>query len=113
MAGVVAIERRGRPGAVCPQNQVQHVRLLVAIVANCNQTAATSQTPGFLHVAVNGVEVNTAEFWDYSGGGSSFDIEPDIPTGPHLRAGEVVTITITPQYVTGAWEFAVPPGEQE
>jgi hypothetical protein len=85
----------------------------VAIVANCNQTAATSQTPGFLHVAVNGVEVNTAEFWDYSGGGSSFDIEPDIPTGPHLRAGEVVTITITPQYVTGAWEFAVPPGEQE
>jgi hypothetical protein len=48
---------------------------------------------------LSGVEVNTAEFWDYSGGGSSFDIEPDIPNGPHLRAGDVVTITITPQYV--------------
>ena len=84
----------------------------VKATTNCNPTAATSQTPGFLHIAVNGVTVNTAEFWDYSGGGSSFNIEPDMPNAPHLRAGDLVTITITPQYVTGAWEFAVAPGAQ-
>jgi hypothetical protein len=84
----------------------------VKATTNCNPTAATSQTPGFLHIAVNGVAVNTAEFWDYSGGGSSFNIEPDMPNAPHLRAGDLVTITITPQFVTGAWEFAVAPGPQ-
>ncbi len=84
----------------------------VKATADCNPTAATSQTPGFLHIAVNGVAVNTAEFWDYSGSGSMFNIEPDMPNAPHLRAGDLVTITITPQYVTGAWEFAVTPVAQ-
>jgi len=82
------------------------------VATSCNATAATSQTPGVLHIAVNGVEVNTAEFWDYTGGGSMFDIESGLPNGPNLRPGELVTITITPQYVTGAWEFAVAPGSQ-
>ena len=70
-----------------------------------------------MHIAVNGITVNTAEFWDYSGSGSMFNIEPDMRTAPHrtaphLRAGDLVTITITPQSVTGAWEFAVEPGAQ-
>ena len=77
-------------------------------VDNCNPTMAMSATPGLLNIAVNGVTVNTAEFWDYSGGGSGFDITPDVG-GLHLRAGDQVTVTITPQYVTGAWLFAVRP----
>ena len=81
-------------------------------VTNCNPTAATSQTPGLLHIAINGVEVNTAEFWDYGGDGSMFNIEPAMYGNVHLHAGEVLTITITPQYVTGAWVFAVAPGPQ-
>jgi hypothetical protein len=79
-------------------------------VTSCNPTAATSQTPGLLHVAINGVEVDTAEFWDYSGAGWSFNIEPDVNDSLRLHAGDRVTITITPQYVTGGWVFAVAPG---
>ncbi len=80
-----------------------------AVNGNCNQTAAASQTPGYLHIAVNGVTVNTASFWDYTGGGSSFDIESAMP-GITLHPGELVTVTITPEHVTGAWVFAVAPG---
>jgi hypothetical protein len=80
-----------------------------AVNGNCNITAATSQTPGYLHIAVNGVVVSTAAFWDYTGAGSSFDIEPALP-GITLHAGELVTVTITPEHVTGAWVFAVAPG---
>jgi hypothetical protein len=41
------------------------------------------------------VTVNTAEFWNYSGGGSSFDITPDM-YGLHLHASDEVTVMITP-----------------
>lgn len=78
--------------------------------ANCNPAVATSQTPGFLLITINGVAASTAEFWDYSGGGWMLNIVPGMNDKLPLHAGERVTITVTPRYVTGAWKFAVAPG---
>src|SRR5215475_4649516 len=73
---------------------------------NCNPAVATSQTPGFLQITVNGVVASTAEFWDYSGIGWMFNIVPGMNDKLRLHAGEQVTVTVTPRYVTGAWKFA-------
>jgi len=76
--------------------------------ADCLNMAVTSSTPGYLALTVNGVPIGTGEFWDYSASGSGFDLSPDMAK-LKLHKGERVTITITPQYVTGPWEFGISP----
>jgi hypothetical protein len=74
--------------------------------SNCVDVASTSQTPGYLSISIDGIVLDQAEFWDYTGAGSSFSIGPTT-AGLHLHAGDQVTITVTPQYVTGAWQFGL------
>ncbi len=72
----------------------------------CLEAAVASQTPGFLVISINGTRFATGEFWDYSGGEYSFELDPTMDKiSPHV--GERVTVTITPQYVTGAWQFGI------
>lgn len=80
-----------------------------AAATGCNPAAALSQTPGLLQIAVNGIPVTTASFFDYTGTAFGFHIGPQLP-GLTLHPGEPVTVTITPEYVTGAWRFEVAPG---
>ncbi len=69
------------------------------------------QTPGLLHVRVNGVEIVTGEWWDYEQGGhgmygdrggawkDEFGLDP--------RPDDQVTIDIVPEHVTGAWQVVL------
>jgi hypothetical protein len=72
-----------------------------------------AQTPGFLHVRVNGVEVMKGEWWDYKmlyfgmygdeGGAWKRDFGLDV------RPGQAVTIEIVPEHITGAWQVGFTP----
>lgn len=52
-----------------------------------------SQTPGYLHVIVDGTELATAEWWDYTLGIYGVDVQTP---GRH-------TITFVPDHLSGAW----------
>jgi len=58
-----------------------------------------SQTPGYLHVIVDGNEVATAEWWDYELG--VYGVTLDKP-GQH-------TVTFMPEHLSGAWRAVVRP----
>lgn len=70
---------------------------------------AESQTPGRLRIAINGIEASSIDFWDYE------KSKPQIllnsaewwATAGELMPvlGETVTVTVTPQYVTGEWQL--------
>ncbi|MDG4820862.1 hypothetical protein O7635_03215 [Asanoa sp. WMMD1127] len=72
-----------------------------------------AQTPGYLHVRVDGVQVVTGEWWDYQVAGygmygdregawrAEFGLDP--------RPGDEVTIEIVPEHVTGAWQVVLQP----
>ncbi|WP_027346058.1 hypothetical protein [Hamadaea tsunoensis] len=75
-----------------------------------------SATPGILRATVDGVEVDTCSFWLYSQQSCGITLTaagPDVggTTFPGLRekAGQVVTLTITPEHVTGPWGVRVTP----
>jgi len=72
----------------------------------CLRAALMSSTPGYLAVTVNNVSIGTAEFWDYSVAGWQFDLAPDMGK-LQLHKGERVTVTITPQYVSGPWQLGI------
>lgn len=73
-----------------------------------------TQTPGLLHIAINGIQVKTAEWWNYlamehgwwwdTASATGF---ADHPGWVQPRQGELVTITVTPEHFNGAWHFAV------
>ncbi|GAA1395800.1 hypothetical protein [Catellatospora coxensis] len=78
-----------------------------------------SQTPGTLGILINGFEVNSPTWWDYDAGESGFywqtatyEPRPEpvgyVPPAP----GSLVTITVTPRNVTGAWVVEVIPGKE-
>jgi hypothetical protein len=67
------------------------------------QYEAVSQTPGFLHIAVNGKDVADTEWWDYEQGSSGGWLNRDTEGMPRLKKGQRVTITVRPEHVTGAW----------
>jgi hypothetical protein len=75
-----------------------------------------AQTPGLLHLRVNGVEVTTGEWWDYdmNGYGMYGDQDGDWKRqfGLDLRPGDPVTIEAVPEHITGAWQvvFSYPSG---
>jgi len=62
-----------------------------------------SQTPGLLHVTVDGKLVGTGKWWDYEAGTYGISVPA---TG---QAGEL-TIEIVPEHVTGAWKAVVQTG---
>ncbi|MFG2106226.1 hypothetical protein [Micromonospora chersina] len=72
-----------------------------------------AQTPGLLHVRVNGVEITTGEWWDYEAhtvgmfgdrnGGWKREF------GLDLRPGDPVTVDVEPEHVTGAWQVVFSP----
>jgi hypothetical protein len=68
--------------------------------------ALRSQTPGALKVTMNGIVVADGEWWDYDQGlvdGSSSAFWPS----PKQRVkGVTVTVTVTPQRMTGDWAVA-------
>jgi hypothetical protein len=69
---------------------------------------AASQTPGLLHVRVNGVELMTGEWWGYEASSSS--MYGDMggawkhEFGLDVRPSQPVTIEVVPEHVTGAWQ---------
>jgi hypothetical protein len=76
-----------------------------------------SQTPGALHVRLDDAEFMSCYTWDYSPATAeptqlAFDNgcgeerlwgDSDDPPGP----GDTVTVTVTPEHVTGAWEVRI------
>lgn len=73
-----------------------------------------SQTPGLLHVDVNGFRMATGEWWDYEaqdiGSGwttTSPRYRDDLRGWVEPAQGETVTVTVTPEHVTGAWQFHI------
>lgn len=65
-------------------------------------------TPGILHVWINGVEVGSTANWDYIFMVSSFN-DVGAKTGD-LRPGDEVTVAVVPEHLTGPWrvEFLNP-----
>ncbi|GIF63173.1 hypothetical protein Ais01nite_12080 [Asanoa ishikariensis] len=73
------------------------------------------QTPGFLHLKVNNVEIATGEWWDYELGGhgmygdqggqwkDEFRLDP--------KPGDQVTIEIVPEHQTGEWQVVFRPAD--
>lgn len=79
------------------------------------QIDMVAQTPGLLHVRVNGVEVTTGEWWDYTMTGSGMYGDRGQgwkgPFGLDLRPDEMVTVEVVPEHVTGAWRVVLVPDE--
>ncbi|SNT64434.1 hypothetical protein SAMN05421812_11736 [Asanoa hainanensis] len=74
-----------------------------------------SQTPGFLHLRVNDVEIATGEWWDYEQGGHGVTGDQGgqwkEPFGLDPRPGDRVTIEIVPEHQTGDWQVILKPAE--
>jgi hypothetical protein len=77
---------------------------------------AVSQTPGILHISLDRTTFWVWSFWDYEPlfHGTTFSTEafterPEVPEQPSFepKAGDTVTVTVTPLYVTGAWQVDV------
>ncbi|SCE79779.1 hypothetical protein GA0074695_1202 [Micromonospora viridifaciens] len=71
-----------------------------------------AQTPGLLHVRINGVEITTGEWWDYAMSGNGMYGDKDggwKRFGLGLRPGDSATIEIVPEHITGAWQVVFTP----
>ncbi|MFR9777207.1 hypothetical protein ACL02O_14235 [Micromonospora sp. MS34] len=70
--------------------------------------AMDAQTPGLLHLRVNGTEIKTGRWWDYAGYSDGMYGDQDgrwkRDFGLDLRPGDPVTIEIVPERITGAWQ---------
>jgi hypothetical protein len=65
-----------------------------------------SQTPGFLRVSVNRVEVARYESWDYRQRLRAVDLGG---VCLEVSAGDLVTVTVEPEHLTGDWRVALHP----
>ncbi|MEU3453227.1 hypothetical protein ABZ671_06450 [Micromonospora sp. NPDC006766] len=71
-----------------------------------------AQTPGLLHLRVNGLDVTTGEWWDYAMGGYGMYGDKDgdwSRLGLGLHPGDSVTVEIVPEHMTGAWQVVFTP----
>ncbi|MFI7576524.1 hypothetical protein [Micromonospora sp. NPDC049497] len=97
-----------------PTDPLRPVRQTVAW-RTLAQIDMVAQTPGLLHVRVNGVEVTTGEWWDYGTSGNGMYGDKDqgwkSPFGLDLRPGDPVTVEIVPEHVTGPWRVVLVPDE--
>jgi hypothetical protein len=69
---------------------------------------ANSQTPGYLHLFINGVPLGTAEFWTYYDSNSNtyrgtLSATGVADLGLDFHPGDTLTFTVVPEHVTGAW----------
>jgi hypothetical protein len=64
---------------------------------------AVSQTPGHLSVTIDGISLGTGTWWSYD--------QTVVPFKPSLNIpdGTVVTVEVTPEYVTGDWQVVLTP----
>lgn len=65
-----------------------------------------AQTPGFLRVLVNGVDAARYESWDYRQRLRSVDLGG---VCVEVSAGDLVTVTVEPEHLTGDWRVALHP----
>ncbi|GAA1372449.1 hypothetical protein [Catellatospora chokoriensis] len=78
-----------------------------------------AQTPGTLGISLDGVEVNSPTWWDYEAGEVGFYWQtatyrpvPEVAGFTPPAPGSLVTLTVTPRDVTGAWLVQVIPGKE-
>jgi hypothetical protein len=75
---------------------------------------ARAQTPGSLLVSINGIPVDTFEWWDYEQGGRAdlhFGTADAQRLGLDLKPGATVVLTVEPEHMTGDWWLTIaPPG---
>ncbi|GHJ49564.1 hypothetical protein Cs7R123_69060 [Catellatospora sp. TT07R-123] len=65
-----------------------------------------SLTPGSLRLRVDGVDVRTEDWWDYDADLHVYTV--DLTLAPyHSGKGRDITLTVTPDQVTGAWQLLV------
>ncbi|GHJ49152.1 hypothetical protein Cs7R123_64940 [Catellatospora sp. TT07R-123] len=70
-----------------------------------------SQTPGLLHVAVDGVRIATLAWYDYRATGTQYDVDLDTDSlrqrGLVFRPDSRVTVTVTPEHLGGDWAVRI------
>ncbi|MDI1465980.1 SigE family RNA polymerase sigma factor [Catellatospora sp. KI3] len=71
-----------------------------------------SQTPGLLRISVNGVPVTTQSWYDYGAASTQFvitDLADDHwrRLGLVFPSGSAVTVTVTPEHVSGDWTLRI------
>jgi hypothetical protein len=64
--------------------------------------STTVNTPGFLHVRINGVEVGTTASWDYVATNSTI---PSLDL--NIQPGDEVTVEVIPEHLTGPWHVVL------
>ncbi len=64
---------------------------------------AVAQTPGLLRIDIEGLPLDTVEFWDYDAKEAGSVWYPG--SARLLKPGDRVTLTLTPEYFTGPWTF--------
>ncbi|MBV1851590.1 hypothetical protein [Catellatospora tritici] len=65
-----------------------------------------SLTPGSLRIQVDGADVQSEQWWDYDADLHLFNLDLTSPPYDAGRPGGV-TITVTPEHVTGDWQLLV------
>lgn len=68
--------------------------------------ATVSRTPGLIRVEVEGVRLTTCTFYDYEANSCGVAYVLDFLRGKGLRAGDVVSVRVVPEHVTGDWAVA-------
>lgn len=75
-----------------------------------------AQTPGLLHVLIDGVEVYTGEWWTYEANEAGTWWSTDdsaawaaIPGFTMPEDGDIVTVTVVPEHFTGTWQLRIVP----
>jgi hypothetical protein len=80
-------------------------------LAGCLEMSVAAQTPGEIDIRIDGTLISTARFWDYDGSFAALTVVDTMQSmqppyrNIHLTPGSTVTVTITPRYLTGGWEF--------
>jgi hypothetical protein len=72
---------------------------------------STLDAPGWITLSINGTPFGKCEKWDYATGGCGDQIGPDDQRlkDLHLRPGDRVTLTVTPQRAQHAWQVWLAP----
>ena len=69
-----------------------------------------AQTPGTLTISVEGVTLGRGDWWDYEQGTVDGGREDTWTSGRLPKPGARVTVTVTPERMTGDWVVAVQEG---
>lgn len=72
-----------------------------------------AQTPGLLHLRVNGIEITTGRWSDYSMNPDGMYGDKDGRWKRHfgldLHPGDSATVEVVPEHITGAWQVVLSP----